>query len=191
VRRALRVGDSTVKGWIEEEGESPARPGDPAVDIPRTRRPLTSHGAQVAHPKAVDRIASIPSTLYVDREDLGLGASPSPPLRAETKAWVCLSANALVLPGLGSLYLGERIAGLLQMVLALAGFAVTMAWTLTWIARLPAEGLAVFEDPGPALGYVLAGLLVFGLAWVWSVVSSLRAVRAARLSAEATPSAMR
>jgi hypothetical protein len=108
-------------------------------------------------------------------------------LRGETKAWACLATNALVLPGLGSFFLGKRIAGVSQMVLALAGFAMTMAWTATWMARLPAEGLEVFENPGPALGHVLAGLLLFGLAWVWSLVSGLLAVRATRLPAEATP----
>lgn len=112
-----------------------------------------------------------------------VSTSPPPLLRGEAKAWACLAANALVLPGLGSLVLGRRVAGLLQMALSLAGFAVTMAWAATWIARLPAEGILVFESPGPALGRVLAGLLAFGLAWAWSLVTSLFAVRAARAGA--------
>jgi len=109
-----------------------------------------------------------------------LEGGPRSGLSPERQAWTCLAANALVLPGLGSFFLGHRVAGLLQAAIALAGFVTSTSWATAFLARLPAEGLAAFEDPGPALGYMVAGLLVFGLAWLWSVATGLLAIRAVR-----------
>src|SRR5207245_11084787 len=49
----------------------------------------------------------------------------------ETRAWACLMANILVLPGLGSLIAGRR-SGWPQAAGALGGFALTLVW-LGWV----------------------------------------------------------
>ena len=96
----------------------------------------------------------------------------------EVKAWACLAANALVLPGLGSFLAGQRLVGALQALLSLAGFALTMLWAGSWIARLTTTGLP--EGLGPYFRHGAAGLGLFALAWVWGLVSGLLLVHASR-----------
>ncbi len=97
---------------------------------------------------------------------------PSPPrLPKRNDAWGCLFAN-LAVPGLGTFVGGARLTGLLQMVLSQAGFALASLWALwaggTWIRTgvLPVQ-------PGRMLWLGLGGSLVFLVALVWSLGSSL------------------
>lgn len=99
------------------------------------------------------------------------GAAPS-----ETKAWAGLLANALVLPGLGSLLTGRWISGLLQVAASLIGFAMTAYWAVGWLERVLREGLLAVDGLGPRFGYALGGLLLFGCTWVWSLASSVALV---------------
>jgi hypothetical protein len=96
----------------------------------------------------------------------------------ETRAWSCLATNLLVLPGLGSLLAGRR-SGFAQAALALAGFALTCVWLLSFMS-IWIEGQAFPLDGGSGLGWGLVGVLLFGLSWTWSLVSGLAALRQAR-----------
>lgn len=105
--------------------------------------------------------------------------SGTPAVTREAKAWACLGANALVLPGLGSLAGRRYLAGILQAVASLLGFAMTVCWSLSFF------GSALHEDGppadlGPLFGYGVAGLLLFGAAWVWGLFTGLELVREAR-----------
>ena len=105
--------------------------------------------------------------------------TPSEARSGQVKAWACLATNALVLPGLGSIVAGRWLAGTLQALGSLAGFAMTMYWSYSWLRT------AVTEDSlptglGPLFRYGLAGLLLFGAAWLWGLVTGLQLVRDAR-----------
>ena len=95
---------------------------------------------------------------------------------SEARAWAGLLANALVLPGLGSLLTRRWIAGLLQVAVSLIGFAMTAYCAVAWIEQVLREGLLTVEGPGPRFGYGLGGLLLFGCGWLWSVASSVAMV---------------
>lgn len=95
------------------------------------------------------------------------------------RAWACLGANALVLPGLGSLASGLWISGTLQVLASLAGFLLTMSWALSWIGTALAEG-ALPVDLGPNLGRGALGLLLFAVSWLWALGSGALLVRQAR-----------
>jgi hypothetical protein len=81
----------------------------------------------------------------------------------------------MVLPGLGSWLLGRR-TGLLQMVVAVAGFGLTSIWAFwfiqTWIAlhHLPTQ-------IGPHFGKACLGIALFFGAWLWSLGTSLVILR--------------
>ena len=96
----------------------------------------------------------------------------------EIKAWACLTANALVLPGLGSIGAGRFVEGTLQAIASVAGFALTMSWALPFIGRAATE-LTLPEELGP-IGYGLGGLLLFAAAWVWGLVTGVRLLREAK-----------
>lgn len=100
-----------------------------------------------------------------------------PPLDRPT-AWAYTLTNLLTLPGLGSLAGGRKV-GYAQAALALAGFALTLWWlaktVLEWFARgeLPAE-------LNLTLLWGLIGAALYGLAWLWSLGTSVQFHREAK-----------
>lgn len=92
---------------------------------------------------------------------------------------MCLVVNQFATPGLGSILAGRVLAGVVQLVLACAGFALLLA-AFTRLMR------GVFD--AEPLGELLAahrtlwgsGLGLFGLGWLLALFTSLSVVRAAR-----------
>jgi hypothetical protein len=103
---------------------------------------------------------------------------PEAPRSDKEKAWAALSANALLLPGSGSLYLGQRKSGWVQTVLALLGFAISMLWLGELVEQWWSDGVASLIPP-PHLETGLLGFGLFGVAWVWSLLTAWDAVRRA------------
>lgn len=98
---------------------------------------------------------------------------------AQTRGWVALSLNLAVFPGLGTLWLRRPVAGLLQLVLASAGAAGSIAWLFSFLrtwARLHTFPL----DRGPLFPLGLGGSALFVVTWAWAGLSAARAVRGAR-----------
>jgi hypothetical protein len=102
-------------------------------------------------------------------------AGPVPPRLDRSKAWSCLVTNLLVMPGLGSIMARRKIAGYLQMALALGGFIVTLVAliriVLTW-----AQEFQLPDDPGLYRAAII-GIAVFLLSWFWSLLTSLTLFR--------------
>jgi len=90
-------------------------------------------------------------------------------------AWTYLIANALVLPGLGSFMGGHRVAGVLQVLLATVGFALTVVWLWSWVSLYLQSGLP--EGLGPRGREGLLGIGLFTASWLWSVASGLALAR--------------
>ena len=110
-------------------------------------------------------------------------SDPVPPrLPDRERAWFCVAINLLALPGLGSYLAGQRLLGATQMVLALAGFALTMVWAVSfgaaWIRGGHFPGAA-----GPGLRHGVLGLSLFAIAWCWTLGSSWSILRRARTMA--------
>ena len=92
----------------------------------------------------------------------------------EAVAWGGLVANLLVLPGLGSLLVGRRV-GWIQAALALGGFVLTLVWLVSFLHAWISLGEFPL-DAGPDLGRGLYGMAMFGVAWLWSLGTSLHVV---------------
>lgn len=92
----------------------------------------------------------------------------------------CFLLNQFATPGLGSL-MGKRIiAGLGQLFLALAGFALVLVWFVLTMK----EYYSLIDGNSPAVSYyryAIAGGLLFAASWLWSLLTSLSLLR------EATP----
>lgn len=104
---------------------------------------------------------------------------PAEPSREPLRAWAALAANLLVLPGLGSLLTGGLVTGLVQCALALTGFAMTFVWLVRVVALMRAAGTP-FLDPAPDVRLGLAGIALFGVAWLWAGASSWAQLRRVR-----------
>lgn len=99
--------------------------------------------------------------------------------RAEAQA--CLSAN-LGMPGAGSLMAGRRV-GYGQLLVAVAGLGLTLVfgvlfvvWSIQNFNQLRApevDPLETLSSLWQHLKWALAGMGLFGVAWVWALVTSL------------------
>lgn len=109
-------------------------------------------------------------------------------------ALACCSMN-LVIPGGGSLLAGRRV-GYLQLALSLMGFALTtifglkfVIWGLQHLTELrdpsgdPAETLLTIWR-GCRLS--LAGISLFGAAWIWTFLTNIGILRSSRSQAAPT-----
>jgi hypothetical protein len=87
--------------------------------------------------------------------------------------------NLLVLPGLGSFLARRRIAGAAQAMLAVIGAGLSLWWLILLARQWSEEGYFPI-DGGHDFRIGVSGVLVFALAWVWSLVTSLSVIRTAR-----------
>jgi hypothetical protein len=100
----------------------------------------------------------------------------------ETRAWLALSLNLALLPGLGTLLLRRWLSGIVQLVLSAGGAAGAVAWMLSFVREWSRLGHFPI-DRGPLFPIGLAGTLAFVAAWAWSGRSAWAQVRAARATA--------
>ena len=97
--------------------------------------------------------------------------------------------NQLGTPGLGSLLAGRTVAGALQLLLFLAGFALFSLWAFRNLAQYYQMMFSVSDAPATAVaagnGLLWVGLAICGLSWCWSLVTSMSLFReAARVNLE-------
>ena len=80
--------------------------------------------------------------------------------------------NILAFPGLGSLRSGRRLVGGGQIIVVLTGSGMLLVWLYLELAQYYA---LMFEDVKPqAFGWIgVTGGILFGLAWLWSLVTSI------------------
>src|SRR5208282_1851456 len=80
--------------------------------------------------------------------------------------------NLFATPGLGSLMAGRWIAGSGQLALAVAGFAMVVAWFFKVMVQYYGEiGGDVQPQPVGWLG--VTGGIVFVASWFWALVTSI------------------
>lgn len=92
-------------------------------------------------------------------------------------AWAYLVTNVATLPGLGTIAAGQR-KGYVQAAIALAGFVTTFLGLIDIIRDWMAQGeLPLGFSRGLLIG--LAGVFVFGFAWLWALFTSLGLLRRA------------
>lgn len=89
--------------------------------------------------------------------------------------------NLLATPGLGSLMAGRVVAGILQLFLAVAGFAFVVVWFWVTMKNYYGQmfGEGVVHHSGP-LSILIFGGVSFAMAWIWSLFTSLSLMRQAK-----------
>ena len=116
---------------------------------------------------------------------LALGPS-GPPSRQ--MAWGCLTTN-LTLPGFGSLLAG-RAVGYLQIVVSMAGLALTTFFGIRFIVwyfsdaahlqQIQMDPDIYFHEVWMQVRWALLGMGLFLVAWLWALASSLGILEKAR-----------
>lgn len=76
---------------------------------------------------------------------------------------------------------GRIISGIGQLLLAVTGFAMVVAWFLTVIIQFYSLiGGGGDANPRSVAWLALAGFGVFGLAWLWALVTTVSILREGR-----------
>src|SRR5678810_585571 len=96
-----------------------------------------------------------------------------------TTARNCFLVNQFATPGLGSLMARRYVAGSGQLLLALIGAGLVIAWFVSVMSRVyqQVEGDSL-SSSAAWLGE--AGAVAFIASWLWSLVTSLSLLRQAR-----------
>lgn len=101
---------------------------------------------------------------------------------------IAIVINQLATPGLGSWIAGRKLAGSGQLTLAFAGFLLFLVRCVRLVSESFRAALDGSEAPGfPAEAWQRA-LLLFGIAWLWSAVTSLQLLHEIRNLPAARPS---
>jgi hypothetical protein len=74
---------------------------------------------------------------------------------------------------------GRRVAGIGQLLLAVAGFVMVIGWFVL-LALQTYNELVNNAPPKSVASLGEAGALIFAAAWLWSLVTSLSVLREAR-----------
>jgi 4a-hydroxytetrahydrobiopterin dehydratase len=109
-----------------------------------------------------------------------LSSPKSRPL-SRAKARNAALLNLLATPGLGSLLARRWVAGGGQLLLAVAGFALFLVWFIKEMTQFYGQ-ISGDVPVHPVGNFLLAGLTLFGLAWIWSGVTSISLLREASAS---------
>ena len=86
--------------------------------------------------------------------------------------------NLLATPGLGSLLARRWIAGGGQLALALVGFALFLVWFVKEMTQFYGQ-ISGNVEVRPIGKFLVAGLFLFALGWIWSAVTSFSLMREA------------
>lgn len=100
------------------------------------------------------------------------------------RAVSCALVNQLATPGLGSLTGRRFFAGSCQLLIALAGFVLLVGWMAESLIvpyyQQAVQDLDKPPPPGPVGWMGRWGLILFGISWLWSLVTSLSMIRQAK-----------
>jgi hypothetical protein len=111
--------------------------------------------------------------------------SPSRPVTT-ARAWICVLINQLATPGLGSFIAGKRIAGSGQLALSIGGFGLITLWMIRFFYHMMQVEMG--QEASPAPGWLMDwGGILFGAAWVWSLVTSVMILIQAYAAERAAP----
>src|SRR5260221_9216144 len=95
--------------------------------------------------------------------------------------------NQLATPGLGSLIAGRYVAGVGQILMALVGFCLIVAWFICLITQLYQQ-IDSEAAPHSVAWLGETGGLIFVASWLWSLATSISLLREARMNeAQAKP----
>ena len=112
----------------------------------------------------------------------------SPPRKpvSRTGARNAALVNQFATPGLGSLMAGRWLAGIGQLLLAVAGFVLFVVWFFETMIQLfgQIDGNAT---SAPVAGLAETGAGLFVLAWFWSLVTSITLLNRAKSEEPARP----
>jgi hypothetical protein len=99
----------------------------------------------------------------------------------------CVLINLCATPGLGSLMARRVLAGIGQLLLALAGFVLILGWIFEMCHCVYLQQLGEPVPPESSGWMGKWGLICFGASWLWSLATSLSLLRQAKADGRVEP----
>jgi len=102
------------------------------------------------------------------------------------RGMTCLLVNQLACPGIGTMMAGRRVTGLVQAIIMVAGFCLTLAYALMYLSAvykfvLDARATeATWKAMQPSAWLGIVGFVLCSVAWLWALVSSFQIVNESR-----------
>ena len=102
------------------------------------------------------------------------------PDKKPVNPWVVTGINLLAWPGMGTCVGGQKVVGVIQAALALAGGLLSLCLIVViyrFVVKLdstPFDAESFLEVNGMLLGLGGGGLSLLVVAWVWAAVSSFQ-----------------
>lgn len=90
----------------------------------------------------------------------------------------CFLLNQFATPGLGSLMAKRWVAGTGQLLLAVVGCGLVVVWFVRTMEQTYAS-LTSGAESTPHFSLMKMGAIIFIIAWIWSLITSLSLVREA------------
>ena len=109
---------------------------------------------------------------------------PPPKPIDRTTAWVCLTTNLFVMPGVGSWMVGQRALAVTHVLMSLGGVLLMTVW-LCWFVFQWIRNERMPQSFGPYFWTAVLSVVLFAGAWLWSLMSSVALLR--RVSANPSP----
>ena len=103
---------------------------------------------------------------------------------SRSKAGNCVLINQCATPGLGSILARRYVAGAGQLLVALAGFGLFIAWFVQVMIKFYSLINDASADARMDFFLLKLGLIIFAIAWLWAWFTSINVMREARRNAE-------
>jgi hypothetical protein len=92
----------------------------------------------------------------------------------------CILTNLCATPGLGSVFARRVVVGVFQLILAIAGFCLIVVWMFRAVFTEVSEEINGGTATVPGWMWKW-GFILFGVAWLWSLVTSIDLWRQAKM----------
>jgi hypothetical protein len=103
------------------------------------------------------------------------------PLLSRARITTCILINLSATPGLGSIFARRMVVGIFQLILSLIGFCLIVGWMFEAMATTISQEMNGQSHANAPDWMWRWGLIFFGTAWLWSLVTSINLWRQAKL----------
>ena len=113
-------------------------------------------------------------------------SSPRPARKplSRSKASNCVLINQCATPGLGSILARRYVAGIGQLLVALVGFGLFVAWFVQVMIKFYSLINDSSAEAKMSFRLMKIGVGIFAAAWIWSWFTSISVMREAKRNAE-------
>ncbi|HEY1789893.1 MAG TPA: hypothetical protein VGJ73_17235 [Verrucomicrobiae bacterium] len=95
------------------------------------------------------------------------------------RAWSCVMLNISV-PGWGTIKAGKKLTGICELVFALGGLFLLMAWMGKWMVRIFQSAAGEDLSPVPSPWIWQSGVFCIVISWIWTGITCFHLMREAK-----------